>query len=105
MILFRVKDGFCSLDAVPLAGSDLELVLVLDGRTKFVFKTSLYAKLLYAVSGALLQCIRVFAEYFENLSLLSEAFLLFNDHSFNGRMRLLGFNLFLELTDVLVFLR
>ena len=104
MIFSRVNARFCSLDAVPLAGFDLELVLVLYRVAKLVLKTRLNAKLLHAFSRALLQRLRVFAEYFENLPLFSEAFSLFNDNSFYGRMRFLRFNSFFELIDGLTFL-
>src|SRR5437660_12192257 len=94
MIFSRVNARFCSLDAVPLAGSDLELVLVLYRITKLVLKTRFHTKLLDTFSRALLQRIRVFAEYFENLPLFSEAFSPFNDNSFYRRMRFLCFNSF-----------
>src|SRR6266849_5866319 len=86
VILSGVNLEVCSLDAVPLARPNLKLDLIFYRITKFVLKTRLNPKLLYAFSGALLQCIRIFGEYFENLSLLSEAFLPFDDHSSNRRM-------------------
>src|SRR5712691_7534561 len=101
MILFRVKGGFCSLDAVPLAGPDLELVLILYRMTKLVLKARFHTELPYAFSRALLQNIRGFAEYFENSSFFGETFLLFNDRSINRRMRFFSLNPLFELTDVL----
>src|SRR5467141_737508 len=103
-IFFRFNVRFCSLDAVPLAGPDLELVLVFYRIAKLVLKARLHAKLFHALSRALLQCIRVFAEYSENLLLLREAFLLFNNNSFNRRMRFFLLNPLFELTNVLAFL-
>src|SRR4029077_3585179 len=105
MIFFRINLGRASLDGVPLAGSDLKLDLVLYRVTNLVLKTHLRAKLLHAFSRALLQSIRVLAEYFENLPFLGETFPLFNDHSFDGRMWLFCLDPFFELTDVLAFLR
>src|SRR5712664_2023302 len=100
MIFFRLNIGFCSFDTIPLAGSDLELVLVLYRISQLILKTRLHTKLLYTLSRALLQGIRISAEYFENLPLLSEAFSLFNGNPFNGRMRLLRFHPFFESIDV-----
>src|SRR5881296_2932238 len=105
MILARVKSGLLSLNSVPLAGPDFELVLVLYGIAKFILKARLHPKLLYTFSRAFLQCIRVFAEDLENLSLLSLTFPLFNDDSFNRWMGFFTLNPLFELADVLVFLR
>src|SRR4029077_10927737 len=98
MILFRVNLGLGSLDAVPLAGSDLKLDLVLYRISKFVLKTRLNPELLDTLSRALLKRIRVFAEYFENLRLFGGAFPSLNDHSFDRRMRFFLLHPIFELT-------
>ena len=102
VIFSRVNTGFCSFDTVPLAGSNLEFVLVLYRITKFVLKTRLDTELLYAFFRAFLQAIRVFAEHFDNRSFFTEAFLLFNDRSINGRMGFFVLNSLFELIEILV---
>src|SRR2546427_1273157 len=104
VIFSRIDGGFCSLNHVPLAGSDLELDLVLYRITKLVLKARLNTQLFYAFSRTLFQGIRISTEYLENLSLLSETFLLFNTYSFYGRMWFLPLNPLFELIDVLAFL-
>jgi len=104
MIFSRIDRGLSSLNLVPLAGSDIELDLILYRITKLVLKARLYADLLYAFSRTLLQSVRVFTEHFENLSFLTEALPLFNDRSINGRMGVFLLNSLCELTDVLAFL-
>src|SRR5712692_5343869 len=105
MILSRIDGGFYSLNSVPLAGSDLELDLVLYRITKLLLKARLHAELLYAFSRTLLQSIRVFTKYLENLSFLTEALPLFNDRLINGRVGVIFLNSFFQLIDVLVSLR
>src|SRR2546423_334157 len=104
VIFPRIDGGFCSLNLVPLTGSDLELDLVLYRITKLVLKARLYAELSYAFSRTFLQSVRVFTEHFENLSLFTETLPLFNDRFVNGRMGFFLLNSLCELIDVLVFL-
>ena len=83
VIFSSIDGGFCSLNLVPLTGSDIELDLVLYRITKLVLKAHLYAELPYAFSRTLLQSVRVFTEHSENLSLFTETLLLFNDYLSN----------------------
>src|SRR5436309_14667044 len=104
VIFSRIDGGFCFLNLVPLAGSDLELDLVLYRITNFLLEARFYAELFYAFSRTFLQSVRVFTEHFENLSFFAKALPLFNDRSVSGRMGFFLFNSLFELIDVLVFL-
>src|SRR5437667_8653128 len=101
VIFSRIDGGFCSLNLVPLTGSDLELDLVLYRITELVLKARLYGELFYAFSRTFLQSVGVFTEHFENLSFFTEALPLFNNRSVNGRMGFFLLNSLFELTDVL----